>query len=596
MCDRSLAARHFAHLPLMAFVSLLACTAVTWAQQIVTPEEFKQSAVRRPIQYHVRDASQRLEMIVNSSRILTMEGTIPQAQVNNPDIVRLQPLSKNQIQTSALKAGVTQINLWDEDKNVYTVDIVVYGDARELEMVLRSEFPSAALKIRPMNTSVLVSGYVPRPDMVPRIRLIAEDYYPKVVDNMVVGGVQTVLLQVKVMEVSRNKLRALGIDWSYVNNNDFLVSSVSGLINAATASTGATLAGTGQDTLRLGIVGDNTTFLTFIEALQQRNVVKVLAEPNLVTMSGRPASFLVGGEFPILVPSGTIGTATIEFREYGTRVDFVPIVLGNGSIRLEVRPSITEIDESRNVTADTITVPALRTHTVDTAVEMQAGQTLALAGLIQERIESENKGLPWISDIPYLGTWFRRVEESVNEIEMLILVTPHLVDPMESHEVPGGPGRTLVSPNDHELYFKGFLEVPRCNDVGSCVNCQTGGYGHPAHLDPLPAEGEEPSSPIPSDPVPSDPVPDEKISTLEEPSTPAVFTLRSSPQQDIQGVPHESTVADKPLGPNKGHLPSSPVVRQQNRSATQPTIASDSHRPAPTTPKMIGPIGYDVQE
>ena len=590
MCYRILASRRAA----LLLPILSALLSLFWT----TPSHCQIDA-RHPIHYPVHGTSQRLEMIVNSSRILTMKGKIPKAQVNNPEVISLTPLSATQIQVSAIKTGVTQVNLWDERETVYTVDVVVLGDARELDMVLKAEFPSATLKIRPMNSSVLISGFVPQPDMVHRITSIAEDYYPKVVDNMIVGGVQTVLLQVKVMEVSRNKLRKLGVDWSHVNGNDFVVSSVSGLINAAAASTGTTLAGTGMDSVRLGIVGDSSTFLAFVEALQQRNIVKVLAEPNLVTMSGRPASFMVGGEFPILVPSGTIGTATIEFREFGTRIDFVPVVLGNGAIRLEVRPSLTEIDESRNVTAGTITVPALRTRTVDTAVELNAGQTLALAGLIQERVESENKGLPWVSDIPYVGSVFRRVEENVNEIELLVLVTPQLVDAMDPHEVPTClPGQSTTVPNDHEFFLKGYLEVPRgCHDE-NCVNCQANFHSQAYESTELTVPEAAVDYNIISPPSM------QAVPTHPDPGPPSEIQLDVGPDHVQTGyspspINNSITVTVTDIPQNRQDQSRVDVHSQSSQNGLHHKQLSSTTQSGESTkfaPKLIGPVGYDVQE
>ena len=144
-------------------------------------------------------------MTVNSSRVLALDQNIPRAQVNNKDIVELTPLSPNEIQVAAKKAGVTQINLWNDKGQVYSIDCVVYGDARELQELLNSQFPSANLKVRPMASSVLLTGFVDRSDTVSQIIQIAQDYYPKVIPDIRVGGVQQILLHVKVAEVNRTK-------------------------------------------------------------------------------------------------------------------------------------------------------------------------------------------------------------------------------------------------------------------------------------------------------------------------------------------------------------------------------------------------------
>ena len=174
------------------------------------------------INFAVKSSNERMEMTVHSSRIITIGQKIPQAQVNNPDILDLTPLSPTQVQVSAKTAGVTQINLWGEDQKLFTIDVIVYGDAQELKLLLRSQFPNAALTVTPVASSVLISGFVDKPEHIDRIVRIAEEYYPKVINNMTVGGVQTVLLHVKVMEVSRTKLRRLGFDWAKITGSNVI--------------------------------------------------------------------------------------------------------------------------------------------------------------------------------------------------------------------------------------------------------------------------------------------------------------------------------------------------------------------------------------
>ncbi len=432
----------------------------------------------------ISDLSDKLELTTNSSRILTLDKNIPRVQVNNPELLAVTPLSATQVQISAKKAGVTQVNLWDEEGNIHTVDVMIYGDARELEVALQTQFPNSTIKVYRYSESLVLKGFVDRPDYVSQIMRLAEDYAPKVINNITVGGVQQVLLKVKVMEISRTKLRQLGVDFAQVSSSGVVaVSSVSQLVAEVSQLTGNGGAITPNiqggpgvidnlGTFQFGIVDGNDAFFGFLDALQQNRIAKVLAEPNLVAVSGRPAQFNVGGEFPILIPQ-SLGTTSVEFKPYGTQVDFVPIVLGNGNIRLEVRPRISHIDPALSVTLNTYNIPALTVRQVDTAVEMKAGQTFALAGLVQERTESVNRGLPYLSDIPILGVPFRRVENEVNEIELLIMVTPEFVDAMEPHEVPcGGPGYSTTNPTNTDLYWGGKIEVPlECNPTSGLTSC-----------------------------------------------------------------------------------------------------------------------------
>jgi pilus assembly protein CpaC len=400
---------------------------------------------------HIVRAGEKLEITVNTSRILTLQRKIPQAMVSNPDLLTLTPLSPTQIQISAKKPGVTQVNLWDENQQIYTIDVIITGDARELTAILSVEFPNAAIKVRPVANGVLISGYVDRPEDVDGIKQIAEEYYPKVINHLTVAGVQQVLLHVKVYEVSRTKLRQLGFDWAQISSGGFVASNVSEIIDGL--GTGIV----GPSTFAFRAVSGSSSFFGVLDALRQDDLAKILSEPTLVTQSGRPAYFNVGGEIPYSVSQG-LGAVSVEWKNYGTRLDFVPFVLGNGKIRLEVRPQISEIDNTRS---DVTGVPALKIRESDVGVELEAGQTLAIAGLVQTRIEAQRRGLPWVSEVPYIGALFRRVKEEANEVETLILVTPEIVEALDPHEVPPcPPGTNSVSPTDCQLYFQGKLEVP----------------------------------------------------------------------------------------------------------------------------------------
>lgn len=427
--------------------------------------------------------SEKLELTTNTSRILTLEKNIPRVQVNNPELLAVTPLSATQVQISAKKAGVTQVNLWDEDDNIHTVDVLIYGDARELTVALQTQFPHSSIRVYRYSESLVLTGFVDRPDHVGPIMRLAEDYAPKVINNISVGGVQQILLKVKVMEISRTKLSRFAADFAYLSSNGgFAASSVSGLLRNVTNTVGGvqSLTDTGGQTFEFGVTDGNDALFGFLDILEENKVAKTLSEPNLTAVSGRPAQFNVGGEIPIVVPQ-SLGTASIEFKPFGTQIDFLPIVLGNGNIRLEVRPRISDIDDTRSVTIQDFVIPALTVRQVDTAVEMKAGQTFALGGLVQERANSLNRGLPYVKDLPIIGVPFRKTESEVEEIELLILVTPEFVDAMDANQVPcSGPGMFTTTPSRRDLYCSGHVEVPaHCNPYSGMTACgePNSGYG-----------------------------------------------------------------------------------------------------------------------
>lgn len=428
------------------FIAASGSTAA-WAQQAQSPAT---------THYEVTQSVQRLEMLVKSSRILTTAGQIPKFQVHNEDVVSAIPIAENEIQLFAKAPGTTQINIWDHEDQYYTVDVTIVSDARMIEGILSSQLPLANLRVTPLADSAVISGTVTSIEDVDLAVAIAEQFYPSVINNIKVVGVQQVLLHTKIMEVSRTKLRDLGIDWNFEGNALSFVGA-SGKLEGTSVTTNLVSSG----------------FTSLLAAMRRDNLVKLLAEPTVVATHGRPARFNVGGKVPYIVYSG-FGSVTIQYEEYGTSVDFVPFVLGPGRLRLEVRPEVSEPDESRAVTVNGSSVTAFTNRYVETAIEMQAGQTFAIAGLLQSRTESTVQKVPLLGELPYMGSFFRRVRDRRNDVELLIMVTPEFVDAMDPHEVPcGGPGLSTTNPSDKELYLKGYIEVP--NLYGDCGCGPAGG-------------------------------------------------------------------------------------------------------------------------
>lgn len=568
------------------------------------------------IVHRVESSNETLEMTVNTSRILTIGKPLPRVQVNNPEVAEITALSDTQVQVMAKKPGVTQVNLFDEDDKVYSVDTIVYPDARELTLLLRTQFPTAALKVVPTANSVIISGYVDDPSQVQRIVDIATDYAPKVLNNIKVGGVQQVLLEVKVMEVSRTKLRNLGFDWGNIGSRgDFAVNGVSGLLNTAVnqssgSSTGAATAlGTLQpgnaQNFSFGVLGAGNQFFGVLDMLTQKSVAKVIAEPKLVTVSGRPAQFMVGGSFPIIVASAFY--QSVQWRNYGTQVDFVPIVLGNGAIRLEVRPQVSELDPSRGTTVNGTTVPAIIMRQVDTAAELRAGQTLALAGLVQQRVETASRGLIAVSELPLLGIPFRHMGDQYNEIETLIMVTPHLIDGMDACQVPpGGPGYATAVPDNHELYCRGHVEVP--NMMGPDL---LGPYPDPHGVFP-PSSAEAWDNDSPAKKPEESPPSARRLFRPQgaAPSRPTATTRNRIPPRtmEAQQAPSRTTATPRNEVPNRPEPPkltsdttakprAAGVVRfdgDEQTSRAKPTVKASTARQK-KAPGFIGPTGYDLR-
>lgn len=590
----------FGRIALSWIAGVMACAWAVTATQLAQGQEHSAASAEFTtpnIIRHISRESERLEMTANASRILTLDMKIPRVQVNNPELVTVTPLSATQIQVSAKKPGVTQINLWDQNNSLHSLDVIIYGDVKELEHALRAQFPNSSVGVRKYSQSLMLTGFVDSPDHVGPIMRLAEDYAPKVINALDVGGVQQVLLKVKVFEVSRTKLRRLGVDWAaFGSGGDFAVNSISGLVGTFDSAERA-VTSTGE-TFAFGLVNGGDSFFGFLDALQQNNLATILAEPNIVSVSGRPAQFLEGGEIPILVPQ-SLGTSSIEFKPFGTQVDFLPIVLGNGNIRLEVRPRVSAIDDSIGIVLQNQAIPGFRVRQADTAVEMRAGQTFALAGLIQRKKEAVHRGLPFVSDIPVLGVPFRKVEEEVNEIELLILVTPEFVDAMDPHEVPPcGPGMGSMSPDNCTLYWGGHLEVP--NAYGPCAqgcqggcntgaDCNDGTFGQPGSYSGSMLPGEQIMTPEPmpyggeSTPTPADaPMHGE----LRMPDTGALIPAGGDRLRKA-ALPGEI--------PGGYNTPRTANYRRAAGPSTPPAVPSPTSSDSAGSGGLIGPVGYDVE-
>lgn len=412
-------------------------------------------------QTFVDENVKQIEVVVGATQRLRFGYKIPELLVENPEVVKATPVSPTEILISGLKPGLTTITVTDTERNLQTVSIHVTADTRKLEAALSKHFPDSQIRVHALQTGVILKGSVARAESIESIVAIAQDYFPsQVINQLQVDGSQVVAIKVKVYEVNRSKFRAVGVDWALFNDDFSFATSVADVISSAGIATGAVTT-SGAETLSFGVFGNNTTFFQFMEALEQHNLAKLLDQPTLVAQNGRPAEFLSGGEIPIAIASG-LGTTSIEFRPFGTKLDIVPLIHGQGELTLEVRAEVSEVDNSLSLGTG---VPGFRVRRVNTGVRMREGHTLALAGDYQESTETEKRGIPFLMDSPIWGAMFRRTEETKLETELVFMITPRFISEVDPTQVPRlGPGQLTDSPSRRELYGRGYLEVPRCDD------------------------------------------------------------------------------------------------------------------------------------
>ncbi|HEX8199540.1 MAG TPA: pilus assembly protein CpaC, partial [Isosphaeraceae bacterium] len=328
------------------------------------------------------------------------------------------------------------------------------------------------------------------PETGPRVEAEATVPPIRVVNLIRVPGVQQVLLKVRVAELNRTALRQIGANFLGVipQTGAIVGTQIGGPVGAtSTISGGGGLVGTAQ----AGVAPSTTVFGIFqdanfeftLNALRRNAMMRILAEPNLVALSGHPATFLAGGEFPVPVPQAGAGgaspTVTVQFREFGVRLGFLPIVLDGEVIRLAVAPEVSAIDFgiSTTLVAGGSPVPGLSTRRAQTTVELRQGQTLAIAGLLQLSLDGSTTRIPGLGDLPILGPFFSNTTSGRVEKELVVLVTPYLVAPMNADQVPPGPGDEVKEPNDLEFYFLNRIEGRTGRDFRA-----TTAWDDPVHL------------------------------------------------------------------------------------------------------------------
>lgn len=455
---------------------LIALAGVPGQPDHASAQEPPADAALSPDVFVVQDKHTTLEISERFSKVLQFNSRVSRVDGFDPSVLAVTALSPTQIRVQALAQGVTTLVVTDETNAVFSVEVLVSGDARQLQAVLHRNFPTTSVKATKIKDSVLLRGWVTNPDQIPQIIEISELYFPRVLNQMQVGGPQQVQLRVKVMEVQRSKLRKFGFNFIFANDSGYFQSTpgainpintvllplggTPGVLTGLTTGNGIQLANAAKPALSFGVTNGSGAFQGLIDALRQEGLLKIQAEPTLVTRNGQPAKLLNGGEFPILVPQ-SLGTVTIDWREFGVRLESVPIILGQNRVQQMLIAEVSERDFTSAVSIQGTTVPGLTKRRVETSVDMQFGQTLVIGGLISVRRTGQQDKIPFLGELPFVGAAFRRTSYSEVETELLVLVTPEYVAPFDPCQVPtGGPGLGTTIPTDHELLDQGVLEVP----------------------------------------------------------------------------------------------------------------------------------------
>ncbi|MCK4713388.1 MAG: type II and III secretion system protein family protein [Marinosulfonomonas sp.] len=428
-------------------------------------------------------ASSALKVPMN--RAVVVESDVPFAElaIANPAIADISTLSERTIYVLGKLPGRTTLTITGPDGRLITnVDVQVTPDVAEFKERLRQILPGEPIEVRTANDGIVLSGVVSSIARLDRALDLAERYAPERVSNLMsVGGTQQVMLKVRFAEMQRSVSKQLsaGLTFSGGGGSTTIVGGGgNGGLNVGPPATAVhTATGTAAGQAFIGFNMGSAQLGVLLEALETKGVVRTLAEPNLIALSGQEAKFLAGGEYPTpVIDDGKVG---VEFKPFGIALNFTPRVVDGDIINLSLTASVSSVDTANGITVNGTHIDAFRTRETTTTVEMRDGESFAIAGLLQDDFRDVNTQVPWLGDIPILGTLFRSTEYQRAQSELVIIITPHLVTPTHG-EALALPTDRIRIPTESELFLFGKVAGRKQQGAAGEVARQdfTGSYGY----------------------------------------------------------------------------------------------------------------------
>jgi pilus assembly protein CpaC len=482
--------RTMAHVVMLGAVAVAAQDPGATAPAAQTPSAEGQSpASVSPAQTAEAQGAAPLRVMVNKSLLINTTERLKRISVTDPNVADAMVVTPTQILVHGRAPGEVSLLIWDELERSRSFDLRVDVDVSAAAEEEHRVFPDEQIAVTPSRSAIVLSGHVSTEDVAKRAGMIAEAYSKNVVNVLTFGpvGAQEVLLEVKFAEVDRAAVTQLGFNLFNLGQGNTIATTTTGQFGGFTVSTnstttttagGSTTTSSSPTTPSINITNPLNLFLfrtdinlgAVIQALQAKNILQILAEPNLIAVNGKEASFLAGGEFPfpIVQPGQGFTAVTISFKEFGVRLRFTPLITPNGNIHLRVVPEVSTLDFTNGLTISGFTVPALSTRRADTEFELQDGQSFVIAGLMDNRMTNVGNKIPGLGDLPILGNFFKSKNTQRSNTELMVLCTARRVSP--STQAPPTP-----------TYPQPFLEKDKFD-------------GHPAEHQPdehKPSEGSK---------------------------------------------------------------------------------------------------------
>ncbi|MGA9354717.1 MAG: type II and III secretion system protein family protein [Terriglobales bacterium] len=400
--------------------------------------------------------------MVGKSLLINTTERLKRVSVTDPSVADALVITPTEVLVNGLAPGETSLLIWDELERSRSFDLRVDVDITAASEEIHRLFPNEQILVSPSRSAIVLSGHVTTEDVSKHAGALASAYSKNVVNVLTFGpvGAEEVLLEVRFAEVDRTALTQLGINMFSTGSGNTIGTITTGQFGGVTPGPIQTTPGgtnppsttTISNFLNLFFFNPQVNLGAVIEALHQQSLLQILAEPNLVALNGKEASFLAGGEFPfpVVQPNATgLSTVTIQFREFGVRLKFTPVIQPNGRIHLHVAPEVSTLDFSNAVTVSGTTIPALSTRKAETEFELQDGQSFVIAGLMDNRVTDIVNKVPGLGDIPILGNFFKSKSAQKSNSELMVLCTARRISP--SADVPKGPAMPVPLLNNTQF-------------------------------------------------------------------------------------------------------------------------------------------------
>jgi pilus assembly protein CpaC len=437
--------------PELARAEALPQQPATQAPQEATPPAATQTNL--PPQSAQPEGSAPLRVMVDKSLLINTTEQIKRISVTDPSVADPTVLTPTQILVHGRSPGEVSLIIWDENERSRSFDLRVDVDVSACAEEEHRVFPEEQISVTPSRAAIVLSGHVTTEDVAKRAGELASAYSKNVVNVLTFGpvGAQEVLLEVKFAEVDRSAMTQLGANLFSTGAGNTIGTTTTGQYGgfasqAISQTTGQnppfTATQTVSNVLNMFLFRPDIHFGAVIEALQTKNLLQILAEPNLIAVNGKKASFLAGGQFPfpIVQPGAGFTAVTISFKEFGVKLEFTPVIMPNGNIHLTVAPEVSTLDYADALTISGFTIPALSTRKAETEFELKDGQSFVIAGLIDNRVTDIWNKVPGLGDIPILGAFFKSKSVQKSNSELMVLCTVHRISPnTESPPAPKNP-------------------------------------------------------------------------------------------------------------------------------------------------------------